>query len=77
MAATSKEAKGVLAFISIITLFIQVIAIFPAWVYVMRSVLIRGEATDLEWIVFYGYCAANVFMACVSTFLRAFIETAD
>lgn len=70
----NKETKG-MALVGCAVTVATLCLLFPAWVYVMRSILVRGGATDFEWFVFYGYIAGHVAMNLFASGIR--VLTAD
>lgn len=73
----SKEGQAIKSLFGMMVALPTLFILFPAWIYVMRSVLIRGDATDLEWVVFYGYCAGHAIAVVVNSVGSAIIDSAD
>jgi hypothetical protein len=68
---TEKQAKVA---VGCTVCILALIFAFPMWVYVIRSVLLRGGATDFEWFVFYAYCAAHVGLGIIGCIFKAIFE---
>lgn len=68
----SRESTGE-AFLGCAISFATLIGVFPMWVYVIRSILVRGDATDFEWFVFYAYVVGHAVMCMAQMAFRLLV----